>query len=217
MDIVRIAPRERSAIREFASVMVDAFATEGIHAYALDLKRGNSRQARLRTALVELQSFTCDTDHILVARSDGRVVGGALLSRNASHPLHVGVRYAVRWLRVALPLLPAVRWRRLYRLHRATKLSRSIAGAHYTLSALVVRPDLQGRGIGSALLAEVHRVSECDPGVLGVYLYTGDSKNHLMYERAGYATIETRHADWLTVYHMFRTNGGRFEPLVADR
>lgn len=164
----------------------------------------------MRAARVELESYAGVRDHVLAAVMGGRVVGGAMVSRNARRPVRLRLAQGLRWLLAAAPLAPSVRWRRLRRLHTATVLSLPVVGEHYTLAALTVHPDFQGRGIGSALLEEVHKVSERDPGVIGVYLYTGDRKNQLMYEHKGYQTIETRQTETLTVYHMFRTNGGSF-------
>ncbi len=66
------------------------------------------------------------------------------------------------------------------------------------------------------LLDEVHRFVERDPNILGAYLYTGDSRNRVMYEHAGYRLLETRRAGELTVYHMFRTNGCVSEVLDVN-
>jgi GNAT superfamily N-acetyltransferase len=210
MKVVRITPTDSASLDAFAQVMVDAFATEDIHSYIFDFARGGTRQTLVRAARVELESYAGVRDHVLVAVMGGRVVGGAMVSRNARRPVRRRMFQGLRWLLAAVPLAPAVRWRRLRRLHTATGLSRPVVGEHYTLAALTVHPDFQGRGIGSALLDEVHRLSELDPGVIGVYLYTGARKNQLMYERKGYQTIEARQTEALTVYHMFRTNGGSF-------
>jgi len=210
MKVVRIVPTDSASLDAFAHVMVEAFATEGIHSYIFDVARGHTRQTLVRAARVELESYAGARDHVLVAQMDGRVVGGAMVSRNARRPVRLRLVQGLRWLLAAAPLAPAVRWRKLRRLHTATCLSRPVVGEHYTLAALTVHPEFQGRGIGSALLDEVHRLSERDPGVIGVYLYTGDRKNQLMYEHKGYQTIETRQTEALTVYHMFRTKGGSF-------
>ena len=210
MAEVSISPADCDCLDRFAEVMVDAFATEGINTYTFDFGRGFTRACRCRTAKVELDAFISDGDHVLVARETGVVVGGAIISRNSSRRLGARLVHVLGWLYAAWPLVLAVRWRRVLSAHRATMLSRPIAGTYYTLAALAIHPACQRRGIGAALLEEVHKLSERDASVLGVYLYTADTRNQLMYHRAGYETIETRRAGDLSVYHMFRTNGGGF-------
>ena len=202
-------------MREFASVMVDAFAGEGVHLHKLDFARRQTRAALMRTFVVELEWCTGDGDHVIVARLDGRVVGGVMMSKNTPRLLRTRVVQGLHWLFVAAPLALSVRWRRLPALHRATVLSQPLVGAYYVLPALTVHPEFQGCGIGKRLLDAVHAISERDSSVRGVYLYTGDKKNQEMYERAGYRTIETRHAGELAVCHMFRTNGG-FAPSAGN-
>jgi GNAT superfamily N-acetyltransferase len=209
---LQVVPADEASLEEFARVMVDAFTTEGINAYAFDFRRPGSLAARRRAARAELRSFFDAGDTLLLARIGAEVVGGAIVSRNARLSWRLRLRLAGRWLFVSLPLWPSVRWRRLSAVRRATRLSRPIEGAYYTLAALAVRPDRQGRGIGRQLLQGVDALSERDFKALGVYLYTGDCRNQRMYERDGYETIETRRAGDLTVYHMFRVNGAR---LVA--
>jgi GNAT superfamily N-acetyltransferase len=204
---VNIVEADVDSLGEFAAIMVDAFATEGINAYAFDFSRGGTLRARRRAARVELLAYFESGDHVLVARLDGRIVAGAIVGRNTRQPFRRRLWHTVCWILAALPLLPAVRWGRLRAVKRATSLSEPIVGAHYTLVAVAVHPNFQGRGIGHALLRRVHAFSENNPEALGVYLYTGDSKNRMLYEREGYEVLEVRTTGTLTVYHMFRTNG----------
>jgi GNAT superfamily N-acetyltransferase len=212
MDNVQIATASRAELQEAACVMAEAFAGEGIHRFLFDFSHRLTRVGLRGSLRVELDSAVAAGGRVLMARVDGRIVGGAMICGNAPRPVGMRAAQGFRWLCAAAPLLPAVRWSRLPALRAAISLTRPIVGDHYVLSALAVHPDFHGTGIGSALLEEVHTLVERDPEVVGVYLFTGDRKNNLMYERAGYTTIETRTADALTVYHMFRTNGGHVAP-----
>jgi GNAT superfamily N-acetyltransferase len=208
MDNVRIATASRAELEEAACVMAEAFSTEGVHSHLFDFSRRHARTGLRRALRVELESAVNDGDRILVAHAEGSIVGVAMVNGSRRWPAGERMVQGLRWLCAVAPLLPAVRWRNLPAFHRASSLSRPIAGAYYTLPALTVRPAFQGRGIGSMLLREVHELAERDAGILGVYLYTGERRNQLMYEHAGYRTIEMRPAGTLTVYHMFRTHGG---------
>ena len=65
---------------------------------------------------------------------------------------------------------------------------RHVAGAHYYRSALGVEPDLQGGGIGTALMAPV--LEECDRAGMPAYLETAVARNVLLYERVGFDVVE---------------------------
>jgi ribosomal protein S18 acetylase RimI-like enzyme len=88
-------------------------------------------------------------------------------------------------------------WRTLRMLPLASELSRCaepLGQGCYYISALCVREDLRGRGIGSALLdlsVEIARGAGCETMVLDVEI--GNSGAQRLYERMGYAvTSECR-------------------------
>ncbi len=216
MEAVQILVASRASLPELAAVMAEAFSTEGIHSHLFDFSRRHARTGLCRALRVELESAVSGGDRILAAHIGGRIVGGAMVTGSRRRPAGERMVQGLRWLCAAAPLLPAVRWRNLPAFHRASSLSRPIVGAYYTLPALTVHPAFQGRGIGTMLLRAVHELAEHDSSALGVYLYTGERKNQLLYEHAGYQTIEMRRAGALTVYHMFRTNGGSFLSTAAS-
>lgn len=75
------------------------------------------------------------------------------------------------------------------------------------LNMIGVRPEVRGRGIGSLLLREVHRLAATHPRAAGVSLTTEDPANVPLYRHAGYR--ESGHAlvaDGLTTWAMFRPN-----------
>lgn len=59
---------------------------------------------------------------------------------------------------------------------------------HWYLSALGVDPDVQGQGIGSALLAVIGARADADR--TPAYLETATARNVLLYERHGFAVVE---------------------------
>jgi ribosomal protein S18 acetylase RimI-like enzyme len=60
--------------------------------------------------------------------------------------------------------------------------------AHFYLSALGVDPELQGTGIGTALVQPV--LARADEERLTAYLETATARNVLLYERLGFAVVE---------------------------
>jgi GNAT superfamily N-acetyltransferase len=84
-------------------------------------------------------------------------------------------------------------WRRLRLAADATdeldrRRRRHVSGPHFHLSALGVDPDLQGGGIGSALMEPVLEI--CDRDGVPAYLETAVARNVLLYERAGFEVVE---------------------------
>jgi GNAT superfamily N-acetyltransferase len=61
-----------------------------------------------------------------------------------------------------------------------------VPGPAYILALLAVRPEHQGRGLGSALVAYVSALCDGDPGSQGVVLDTGTERLVHFYERRGY-------------------------------
>lgn len=97
----------------------------------------------------------------------------------------------------SLRLIPALArltgWRRLREASAAMELlekrRRTHAPTpHYYLSALGVEPDLQGTGIGSALIAPT--LAAADNAGMPAYLETATARNVLLYERHGFDVVE---------------------------
>ena len=59
---------------------------------------------------------------------------------------------------------------------------------HWYLSELAVDPPVQGRGVGSALIA--HRLVQCDREGVPAYLENSNPRNTPLYERHGFRTME---------------------------
>lgn len=79
---------------------------------------------------------------------------------------------------------------------------------HHHLNMIGVRRSSAGRGVGRALLDEVHRVVEADPDSAGVSLTTEDPRNVEIYRHLGYAvTAEGEIPGALRSWGMFRPRG----------
>jgi GNAT superfamily N-acetyltransferase len=84
-------------------------------------------------------------------------------------------------------------WRRLRLAGDATeeldrRRRRHVPSSHFHLAALGVEPELQGGGIGTALMAPV--IEQCDRDGLPAYLETAVARNVLLYERVGFEVVE---------------------------
>jgi ribosomal protein S18 acetylase RimI-like enzyme len=101
--------------------------------------------------------------------------------------------------------LGAGQWRQVWQipgyiraigLDRASRVARAVAAlnakhprrAHWYLTELAVDPPVQGRGIGSALLAD--RLATCDRDRVPAYLENSNPRNRPLYERHGFRVLE---------------------------
>ncbi len=75
---------------------------------------------------------------------------------------------------------------------------------HFYINILAVHPQSQGKGIGRALLAKVHQMSEEDPISSGVALDTQSQENADYYQRFGYDIFSTAELENVKNWFMFQ-------------
>ncbi len=81
-------------------------------------------------------------------------------------------------------------------------------GPHWYLGILATRPELQGRGLGSAVLAPA--LAAADRDGLAVYLVTATAENVAFYARHGFGVhVEVDPADGPHIWMLVRPPGGR--------
>lgn len=83
----------------------------------------------------------------------------------------------------------------------------SVSVPHLHLNMIGVRPDLQGRGLSTRLLEQVHRLAHETPGCKGVTLTTERPANLALYAHFGYQVIGHARVDAeLETWSLFRPN-----------
>lgn len=75
---------------------------------------------------------------------------------------------------------------------------------HYYLVFIGIAPEAQGRGLGRAIIEEIHARVDADETSAGIGLDTENEANVTYYEKFGYKLIDQRIIDSVTVYAMFR-------------
>lgn len=78
---------------------------------------------------------------------------------------------------------------------------------HFYVNALGVMPKSQGIGIGKALMAELHKMSEESPQSSGVALDTENEQNLNFYQKLGYSVSTVTNVDNVKTWFMFRAQG----------
>lgn len=148
--------------------------------------RKRSRRREHVAGWYELVARAHYLDHgeVFVAEEEGEIAGCAMWSRPGSWRLSTraelaATRYAVPRLGLRLPLA-SVAMRRIERRHPQAR--------HWYLSELGVRPQSQGRGLGSKLMFET--LARCDRERVPAYLESSTERSRALYERHGFRTTE---------------------------
>lgn len=77
---------------------------------------------------------------------------------------------------------------------------------HFYINALGVHPQSQGKGIGGAILSQVHQMSKQNSDSCGVALDTQTEKNVGYYQRFGYGVSNSAVLENVKNWFMFRPN-----------
>lgn len=185
-----------------AETLLAAFRDEAFTAAWLDLSRERQWNAYYRIARARLRLDLESGGSIFLALKDGQAAGLLALKPPAfSSPRARALRYLLPQLPALLQLLPGML--RARHLAGALKPPVDLPPNHWTLEAIGVHPQYQGQGIGKLLLRQAHEHCLADGGASGIYLFTGDEKNYLIYQKQGYQLLERRLNGGFVSYHMF--------------
>lgn len=78
---------------------------------------------------------------------------------------------------------------------------------HFYLNTLGVMPKSQGQGVGKALIAELHRMSEESSQSFNVELDTENEQNLNFYQKLGYSVSTVTNLDEVNIWFLFRPQG----------
>ncbi len=170
-----LRPATAQDIGRLKAVMAEAFFEDPIFGWLMP--EDSKRLVRLR------RYFGIELRHLALAR--GRVwttsdLAGAALSLPPGawrSPLRVtlleGSAFGLHLHRAAR-LGAAIEWRHVHQVRKR----------HYYIRDVGVHPDMQGRGLGGALLRPT--LERCDKGGLPAYLEASSERNAALYERLGF-------------------------------
>jgi GNAT superfamily N-acetyltransferase len=160
-------------VERLKAVMADAFFDDPIFGWLIP--DGSKRRARLRLY------FAIELRHFALAR--GRVWTTAELS-GAALSLPPGAwRAPLRLTLLEGGAFRGVHLSRAARLGAAIEL-RHLREPHYYIRDVGVSPEMQGNGLGRALLCPT--LERCDREGLPAYLESSSERNAVLYERLGF-------------------------------
>lgn len=194
---------------ELIQVFLSAFQKEATTASWLDLSSTRLRRYYGSVARIKFQLYLEAGNPIFAAVEDNGLTGFVVLKLPE---IKITPGKAVRLLLPRLHhlagLLPHFMRGMRRGMVEVTRVPDKIPRDHLTLEAIGVSPAHQGKKIGRMLLEQAHSYAEENCAAKGIYLLTGEEKNRLFYEKAGYTLVEARDTNGFTSYHMFRNGPG---------
>jgi GNAT superfamily N-acetyltransferase len=191
-------------IVDAARVIADAFQAESLGMLAANLRDPHVRIAFARVFATVIRAHIQSGHPVRAVIENDRVLGVVALRSP-----HVKLNWWQLIVDLARRLPSVVRAlrhmkRTAFAAGMAAKPLTGIPKPHYVLEIIAVAPSWQGRGIARRLLDDVHAMVDGDARIAGCYLVTADERPRQIYEKQGYAVIDTRTTRHITVYHMFR-------------
>lgn len=178
---VEVGGFRRSDSRAVIGVLADAFLDDPVWTAIGPHNRAHRKVANRASFAGILAGSSRHGARIRVARAEGRVAGATIAFEPGTWPIpDLAALWELGWFFVAGPA-PVIRGMRDDRAIRAAHVEHP----HMYLWFIGVDPVFHGRGIGRALMAELHAAS--DPLGVPTYLETGTEKNVGFYGSLGYA------------------------------
>ncbi len=188
----------------FADILLDAFTEEGLSNYLYDFSNPRTRLLFNELGKLKIQLFTRGGHTAVAAEVNGELAGGALVYHPEKTPfLKAFTIYYARVLFIFPRILRALRIERAWKTRHLMQCPEEIQKPYYTFEILGVSKKHQGQGIGRFLLHHITELVKKDKKARGIYIYTADKKNQLIYEKAGYKTLAERKGEDITIYHLW--------------
>ena len=183
-ESVEIAAATAADFNGAGRALAEAFTDEPIWTAIGPRRRGHRRIANRVAFWGIIRGAARHRARIRVARTtDGGIAGAAIAFADGDWPLpDAATLWELPWVFAAGPV-PVGRGLRDDRAMRAAHA----AHPHIYLWFVGVEPGWQGRGVGRALMADLHEWAE--PSGLPVYLETGTRDNVAFYASLGYAEL----------------------------
>jgi GNAT superfamily N-acetyltransferase len=175
----RLRPASVDDVQRLKTVLAEAFFEDPVFSWLIP--EDGKRLARLRRYFgIDLRHFALPHGHVWTT---GDLTGAALsLPPGAwrvpprSTLLH-GSAFGIHLLRAAR-MGATMEWRH----------ARELRGPHYYVRDIGVRPDMQGKGLGSVLMGPT--LERCDREGLPAYIEASSERSAALYERLGFRHVK---------------------------
>ncbi len=202
MSSIEIVPMEKKHIEEASRVISRSFQTEAFAKNTFDFSDPKTEALFAELLKIELTVFKKHGEKVDIALYDGGVAGVySMKVTDKRHGFSI-LKQTLKSLKKVMPVSKRVKYKKLFKLHRAMQKPRSIPEGAALVEILAVDPGFQGRGIGRAMMASVDAYSKSSGRP--IYLYTANAENVVYYEKLGYRTTDTIESEDFTAYHMLK-------------
>jgi ribosomal protein S18 acetylase RimI-like enzyme len=183
-EVNGIRPLRREALDRAALTLERAFASDPMFTWIFpDPERRSRSLRRLNRVPLEYglrygrvtQSEGGKAAAVWIPPGPGITMGGLVRSGALGVPFHIGFKPFARFMGAN---------ETMERIHK-----RRVPEPHWYLMVVGVDPELQGRGIGTALVKE--GLALADEARLPCYLETSEKRNVAFYEHHGFVVLET--------------------------
>lgn len=181
------------------AIYVDAFEKEAITKYQFKFNKQGAKATYSKGLKEMFALMNIDGYEIITAKEADEVVGVVIVKRESQLSAWERLKWIGPRLPKILPLLSIIRIRQTVRLSKMVTIEENTE-KWVTLTAIAVKNSRQGQGIGKQLLTYVKDFYRAYSD--GIYLYTGDKENYLLYQHLGYKILAMNKLDGLTIYHM---------------
>lgn len=210
-NVVRLSDPSGPCRDEVLEVLALAFATDPGYS-SLSRVAGNPRPRYLRQIVrASLELHLAARQPVFVIADENEILGVSLVEEpGASLPSFAAAMVVARLLHRTAPTVAFRSGRVALALMR-----RRPREPHHYLSMLGVRPRAQGRGLGRALLEDLHEVSRRHPASTGAGLDTSNPGNVALYEHFGYEALTHLEVSGVEAWCMFRPNEAPLRELAS--
>jgi GNAT superfamily N-acetyltransferase len=179
-----VRPADAGEVPALSAALARAFAGEPVVNWLVPQRTRRTARRELMFTL-EMQQCILPQDGVAFTADDGigGLVGGCLVLPPGrwQTPLSMDGRTALRWLWALGTKLP-----RASRFVRAAE-EHHLVEPHYYVRWIGIRPELQGHGLGSALMGPA--LDRCDREGLPAYIEASTERSAALYERLGFVHL----------------------------
>ncbi|MEC0255861.1 GNAT family N-acetyltransferase [Paenibacillus lautus] len=202
----RVSKLTKSDKLLFSSIMSLAFARDPLFLHAFgdpELDRKSRSRAAAFVSFMFDKSFLLNED--IWGFFENEILLGTFIVEKPGISKLKRFKGAFLLIGRLLPLLFQLPVKTLGFLNSYMEITRSAAPSspHHYLIMIGVNPEVQGRGIGTAMLLHLLRVVHADNKSHGIALDTENKGNVNLYQRWGFALRHEENINDLTVYCMF--------------
>ena len=202
IDKITIQEINASQCSEAVKVLIDAFETEAFTKSWLDFSCDRIKKAYTQASIAKMKIALASRQPIYVALKNDEIIGLVMLKPSYYKvKIFEVLKQLITNISVIKVLLPSY-LKVVRKASVAMKPPTMLPKRYDSIEILAVSPQFQGCGLGSRLFIHAINMLHHQKTTEGIYVFTGDLKNMILYAKHGFELIEQRSAYGFESYHM---------------